>query len=678
MGVLPLFFGFLLGAAIGTVATASNGAELRKEAKSWVGRKRWRHYFERRTWNLSELLTAALDLLQIEILFILVCFWVAGLLWTILLTPSWDHNSHVQYILGSLVGTATAPWIWLHFSATLDPAKKPAGATEDGGAQLQRYKFMSYMLGAALLAAVLQHYLPALLPRANKIEVAGLALNFTPAGNERGSKVLQTGQQAGGALGATTSRLATATTLAHLVTTGHEESKPWKKKIELQDIRPDMKGFDGLSVMDRDRVYIAYFYHERSARIGNSTLPPKPENLDEYVKAAKLDFSDEPDRKFLAGLADLSWCISLYAENLRDFRLFLVDSQPFLRTLLVDVAAKWVKRDKDAPASPQTPDSAADPLNLRAAETLANDVSQALHKALVIKDDQCPKSTGPKGQTTNSLTEKTIDVKAIGKTPYPAYLIAHYLAAVDSVESGVLVLRDWLFYQQGQVGPLQRGPEQNWYAIRAMLASSQLPYRFGSVSPTHRAQVQFQQETTDRFAAMLGIRGAQSWRAMCRRLDSGGLHARIGRYLAWTYADERNYLFELLGLEDFGLPAPGEEALISTRISPATYLEEAEAILENTDCFAGVPAFTEHYLNLTGQYSLNIAQLRYAVRASTQGDERAAITRRIRADLERAKQLQASRDPANVLDLLRQGDQFEPQRARLARFPALDNDAGKD
>jgi hypothetical protein len=165
---------------------------------------------------------------------------------------------------------------------------------------------------------------------------------------------------------------------------------------------------------------------------------------------------------------------------------------------------------------------------------------------------------------------------------------------------------------------------------------------------------------------------------MCRRLDSGGLHARIGRYLAWTYADERNYLFELLGLEDFGLPAPGEQALISTRISPATYLEEAEAILENTDCFAGVPAFTEHYLNLTAQYSLNIAQLRYAVRASTQGDERAAITRRIRADLERAKQLQAPRDPANVLDLLRQGDQFEPQRARLARFPALDNDTGKD
>jgi hypothetical protein len=260
--------------------------------------------------------------------------------------------------------------------------------------------------------------------------------------------------------------------------------------------------------MDRDRVYIAYFYQERKARIGNSTVLAKPENLDEYVKAAELDFSDEPDRKFLADLADLSRCISLYAENLRDFRLFLVDSQPFLRTLLVDVAAKWVKRDEDAPASTQTPDSAADTLELKVAEALANEVSQALHKALLIKDDQCPKSTGPEGARTNSLTDKRINVKDIGKTPYPAYLIAHYLAAVDSVESGVLVLRDWLFYQKRKVGPVQRGPEQNWYAIRAMLASSQLPYRFGSVSPTHRAQVQFQQETTDRFAAMLGVLGA--------------------------------------------------------------------------------------------------------------------------------------------------------------------------
>jgi hypothetical protein len=165
---------------------------------------------------------------------------------------------------------------------------------------------------------------------------------------------------------------------------------------------------------------------------------------------------------------------------------------------------------------------------------------------------------------------------------------------------------------------------------------------------------------------------------MCKRLDRDGLHSRIGRYLAWTYADERNYLFELLGLEDFGLPAPGEQALISTRISPATYLEEAEAILDTAECFTGVPAFTDHHVDLTAQYSLNIAQLRYAVRASTQGNERAAITRKIRADLDRAKQLQSRRDPANVLDLLWQGDQFEPQRARLARFPTLDTDAEKD
>jgi hypothetical protein len=443
MNTLALFLGFMIGAAIGTVATASTADELQSEAKRWLFKRRWQIYLRRRTWQFPFVLTRILRLLQIEILVIFICIWVFGLLWTIFLSPAWYEKSYTPYIIGSLVGVATAPWIWLHFSRHLSP-------DDADDTQFARYKFMTFMLGAALLLTMLQPHLGSWLTRANKIEVAGLAsFNFAPAGNERGAKVLQTGQQAGGALGATTSRLATATTLAHLVTTGHKEGKPWKEQIKLQDVGPDMKGFDGLSVMDRDKVYIAYFYHQRSAELGNHSFLEKPANLYQYVERANVNLVKGPDEAFLAGLADLSRCIALYAENLRDFRLFLVDSGPFLRTLLVNVAAKWIKRDEDTPAPPRTAAPAtSESMELNVAALLAGEVSQALQKTRLIDEKVCPGSTGGTLNPTNPLTQRNLDVKDIGTTPYPAYLIAHYLAAIDSVESGVLVLRDWLFYQR--------------------------------------------------------------------------------------------------------------------------------------------------------------------------------------------------------------------------------------
>jgi hypothetical protein len=680
MSVLPLFFGFLFGAAIGTVATASTGINLHDEATRWLSDSRWQIYTNRNTWRFPKFLSRALRLLQIEVLAIFIGIWILGLLWTIFLTPAWDHKSHIQYIIGSLVGTAAAPWLWLHFSATFGAEEKPAAAetAASDNTQFSRYRFMTYMLGAALLAAVLQYYLPGLLPRTNKIEVAGVALNFTPLQNERGLKVLQTGQQASSALGATTSRLANATTFAHRVGTGHEEGKLGHKRITLSDVTAGMAGFNDLSMIDRDKVYIAYFYHERAAQLGGPTGEANPSNLQIYVDTART-FDQKPDADFLAELANLSECLALYAENLRDFRLFLVDTEPFLRELLVNVAAQWnEKKEAESKARagafrPRAQGSTK--LNFtKATHELAGEVVLALQNSHV----RIPTKVCTDEKTSAA---QDIDVTGIGKTPYPAYMIAYYLAAIDSVESGVVVLRDWLFRQRRQIkdGIVQGGPEQNWYAVRAMLASSQLPYRFGSLSPTHRASVQFQQETTDRFGALLGVHDARSWRSLCKRLNKSGLHAQIGRYLAWTYAEERNYLFELLVPQDFGLPAPGEAALITTHISPAVYLEEAEAIAETSECFAGVPAFADDRDNLVGQYSLNVAQLRYSLRASKDGDERVALMRGIRADLQRARRLEADPGPGEVLDLLRQSDQFESQRARLARFRKdLDNESEKD
>jgi hypothetical protein len=150
-----------------------------------------------------------------------------------------------------------------------------------------------------------------------------------------------------------------------------------------------------------------------------------------------------------------------------------------------------------------------------------------------------------------------------------------------------------------------------------------------------------------------------------------------------TYADERNYLFELLRPVDFGLPAPGEDALKSTELSPATYLEEAEAIMEMPECFRNVPRYDP---KLIGLYHLNAAQLRYSLRMLKEGDEQLALTRQMRADLEQAKQLGSDRDarqscspPDGVPDLLCQPDEFEPHRARLAEFrKTLDKESEKE
>jgi hypothetical protein len=142
-----------------------------------------------------------------------------------------------------------------------------------------------------------------------------------------------------------------------------------------------------------------------------------------------------------------------------------------------------------------------------------------------------------------------------------------------------------------------------------------------------------------------------------------------------TYADERNFLFELLLPEDLGVPPPGEAALKSTLISPRTYVQEAEAIVEKPDCFAGVPRFDRRLL---GQYSLNLAQLRMAARATVPENERPALTSAIRADLEAAKQLGDSEE-GETLDLLREPNEFTSQRERLARLKLkLDNEGGKD
>ncbi|HZO46599.1 MAG TPA: hypothetical protein VFB68_11945 [Xanthobacteraceae bacterium] len=706
---LASILGFVIGVAIGALAAASTGSELREGAQNWVSYRQWEVYARRDTWKFPTLLEVILNLSRVELLFLLVCAWIIGLLCLVLLEPMWSQGpSALSYFVGSLVGAAAAPWIWLHFTHTFgkgrvaaepdqagkeagkqgdDDTKKKEGKDAKGSGeadQFARYQFVTYMLGAALLVTVLLPQLSKLLPRTSSFGALGVSVAFVNRGdaprNDLGTTITSVGAlPSGPSTENTARRLSTATTAAHHVASGKRpKDKHEGERKKLADVKSGLKGFSDLSMMDRDKVYIAYLLHEQAVRQNTSRPPPQFEDLQQYV--GKLEFKHGPDTKYLDSLAVLSECVARYAEEIRDFRLFFVDSNNFLRALMVGVASQWGP-------SPSPTDSAGDDAKKKKRDTrklidfnLDRFPRQIVDALVYVHDGDPSKPCANAADLTAKVEPATWP--GVGATPYPAYQIAHYLAAIDSVESGVLVLQDWLAYQKDQLKnqARTRDPEQAWYTVRAMLAASQLPYRFGSVSPTHASLVQFQHVTTDRIGELLGLRGARTWRALCSKLARQGLHAQIGRYLAWTYADERNYLFELLLPEDFGLPR--DKSLKTVNVAPTEFLEEAEAMIETApDCFAGVFQKPEAYQKIVALFHLNAAQLRYAVRAATKSsEEKAALTKKIVIDLERARPLETKDElPAADLDLIRPADEFDRHRARLARLlKVLDNEAERD
>ncbi|WP_041801944.1 hypothetical protein [Rhodopseudomonas palustris] len=667
MSIWPLFFGFVLGVAIGTIATVNKATELHQQAKDWLPTVSWRRLRELAARGPRAVLVALPEMQQVQVLFILVSVWIAGLALILLFSPPWDHTSSRDYILASLVGGATAPWILLHFDSRLQRAPEPddaqgtAGASRPGRRSKQgpadpppasrddfsRYQFMTYVLGAVLLVVLLQPYLARWLPLTNKIEVLGMAFTFAPSRTDRVTAI-DTTSTASGSTAISVSRFAQATTLNSRLSNGLINITT-NEPFTLADVS-DMKGFTALSMMDRDKVYIAYFIHARNAEHGNLEFRRTFANLQAYVDAAGVSIY-APDANFIAKLKDLSRCISDYVQETGDFRLFFLDTKIFLQELTSKVARRW--------GSP--PDAGQQ--ELLDVGNLPSNLAKFAHPR--------PQSTACKDVDNVVGLLRRVDLDGVGRTPYPAYLIAHYMAAVDSVDSGALILRDWIKYHRliANDGDSQLERIANeWYNVRALIALGLMPSRFGSVAPTHLALVQFQKTETDRMAALLGVGTAQTWRAFCKKLDQfDGFHKLVGKYLALTYADERNYLFELLRPADFGLPPPGQAELISAEYSPRTYLEEAEAIQQMPECFASA-AEPERLPRMLGLFALNAAQLRYSVRLIARGPEAEALTQEILADLERAKQLGKPRRSVSDPDLLDPPDEFDSARLRLGDF----------
>jgi hypothetical protein len=86
-----------------------------------------------------------------------------------------EHGEQ-DFVIGSVIGVAAAPWLWLHFARSLHQPDNPeisSGRPAEGGGASEsavnkpdppasaenddfaRYKFLSILLGIALLIAVL-------------------------------------------------------------------------------------------------------------------------------------------------------------------------------------------------------------------------------------------------------------------------------------------------------------------------------------------------------------------------------------------------------------------------------------------------------------------------------------------------------------------------------------------
>jgi hypothetical protein len=260
-------------------------------------------------------------------------------------------------------------------------------------------------------------------------------------------------------------------------------------------------------------------------------------------------------------------------------------------------------------------------------------------------------------------------VKPIGATPYPVMLLAFSLAAVGSPESSIIHLQNWLLDHLSQAN---KSLALRWYIVRVELELAQMTTKYIlSQTETDRLFL-FERQLTDDMGALLKLGSPGAWNELCRAAKGSDLHARLSRWLAFTYAPARSYVFEI------ETPAVIDQWRRWKRAGLTTYLRddltEAVAFASSTDCFVGVPYFDRYKRQWTGQFELNIAQLRLDSLPDLSADDRPAEWQEIKRLLKAAQDHLGpvtvetghvpSSSPSAVEELLRP-DPFDDQRARV-------------
>ena len=120
--------GFLIGAVIGVIATDANPEQIRPAARK-NGHHRENH------------LVGILFVGAIWILLVILLYFCRAA----------SANAERDFILGSTIGVIAAPWVWLHFARSLRPTQEGSPPPISPDENFQRYKFLTIILGIALL-----------------------------------------------------------------------------------------------------------------------------------------------------------------------------------------------------------------------------------------------------------------------------------------------------------------------------------------------------------------------------------------------------------------------------------------------------------------------------------------------------------------------------------------------
>lgn len=670
MNITPILFGFLLGAALGVLVTGLRGADFRKESPIAFAGFRLQKCFDRnkcaavtRSWG-TQFLWAAGRMLRLEWIISLTAIWLlVPVLW---LAAYWwqflgiDPDRLRSCFIGTLVGFISGPWVWLHFSRNFpsEDERKKEDPDKTGAEFLDRYRFLTIVLGVVLLFAMAAPLVADLLPRANKFDLFGLSISISERGaGPTSSPLVNPGGSAKGDLAI--DRLTHNTGQAWGIGGGDRVST----------IKLNLKGFEKLSTQDRDSAFIAYFTHEESRR-NNPNWGNKFTDLQDYIELSNA-LRDETwrDRQFIVRTSSFFGCLNTYASKVQDIHFYFLDVAPYLKELSLLVGPALAGRNAGTlPAQTAAFQEAGQKLLAsagayieRLSETSAADRGQG--------------SCKPDRQEGGNLSGAPFDLPD-GSTPYPVLVLAYSLAAVDSPEAGIYYLSTWIQRAEDQrrTGKPPDSFTLSWHLLRAKLSLAQMASTsIRSLITTERLVV-FERQLTDEFASLLGVASTKSWKKLCELAGKSGLHAGLGRRLAFNYAVARNYLFEL---QTPGLiqswRASGQTALTNRLYDD---LAEAVAFVDSLDCYVGVPAFDQHKSNWIGQFQLNVAQLRIArIHPGMQDSEVRAEQKEIEHLLNQAA-IRLVPTPLDaslpVADRLLGSDPFDDQRVRLQVLRTLD------
>ena len=683
-----VLFGLVFGAAVGVLTTDATLSELRTEAARAFGRDRWRKFVDATSRPLPfRILWAITHLLRIEaILLLAVGLFVSSglvlLLGTVTATGPLSSLSHV--LLGAMIGFAAAPWVWLHFSRDLKKA-----STDTEPSTLDRYKFVTVVLAVLLVATVLVPFLPSWLGRVNKVDVLGIiSLGVTDRPTRTTGTVYSLSGEAVSGNGSANDQLSSNTDLAQRIANPNADQKLIPKlaglstESQLAAVKADLQGFDALSVIDRDRAFIAFLSNE-----WRTDLPTFKE-LRSYIDMAErnLEFAHEveADLRFTRAVSPLFRCLGIYAKRLSDYHLFMIDTSPTIKAYLEsihnatstpDIGSRHLEASGSAittpPPGPTTGSGAIRANPLQRLQVDAMILMTSIQEALgYLNDDTTSQADEAACQIALDLTKEPMPS---GMTPYPTLIAAYTFAAVNSAETGVVLVSNWLRNTVGVEPGRDSDVRRSWYQVRAMLNLGQIASGSRNVPASKEAIVRFQRLTTDEMGEVLGVTTPIFWRRLCEMLQPNTLHAGVGRRLAFAYATARNTLFEFLEPDlSSGVQDSGDETL-KVR-APLDELEEARTILDSAPrCFERVPLFEQNRPQFMGEFRLNVAQLRVNVLPTIPPADRGAEIQAIRGEIDRAERLLGlpkSTSQSTAADLLLKADPFQGDRDRLRRLRA--------